>query len=244
MAWFDDGDYDDFDRQANFDPGYDVVEGVAVIPVTGTLVQKMGGVRPFSGMCGYNMIRAAFLCAIEDPEVKAILLQIDSPGGECSACFDLVDEIFNARGVKPIWAICDEVAYSAAYAIASAADRITVPRTGGTGSIGVIALHVDLSKALESGGLAVTFIQFGARKSDGWPEKPLSDEAFARFQSDVDTMGNLFVETVARNRGLSVEAVRDTEASTFLGAAGVEVGLADVVMAPDAAFRALLSTLP
>lgn len=225
------------------DRGYDLIAGVAVIPVTGTLVQRLGTLRPFSGMMGYDGIRQNFLTALTDPEVQAIALDIDSPGGEVAGCFDLVDAIYAARGEKPIWAILDENAYSAAYAIASAADHITVPRTGGTGSIGVICMHVDWSRALDANGLTVTFIQYGDRKADGHPEKPLDPAALARFQADIDTMGELFVTTVARNRGLPANVVRGTEAATFLGDAGIALGLADAVMAPDAAFRALLDQI-
>jgi capsid assembly protease len=223
--------------------GYDVVAGIAVVPVVGTLVQKLGTLRPYSGMTGYDGIRQNFLTALGDPDVEAIVLDIDSPGGEVAGCFDLVDTIHAARGLKPIWAILDESAYSAAYAIASAADRITVPRTGGTGSVGVICMHVDFSKALDKAGIAVTLLHYGARKADGSEVLPLSDEALARFQADIDTMGELFVSTVARNRGLGEDAVRATEASTYLGAAGVKIGFADTVMAPDEAFRALLEEL-
>jgi signal peptide peptidase SppA len=222
---------------------YDVVEGVAIIPVWGTLVQRTGAVAPVSGITGYDSIRSAFLAALDDSAVRAIALDIDSPGGSVAGCFDLVDTIYGMRGQKPVVAILSENAYSAAYAIASAADLITVPRTGGTGSVGVICMHVDFSKALEQAGIAVTLITYGSRKAEGNEFSPLSDGALARFQADVDKMGALFCETVARNRGISVAAVTATEASTFLGAAGVELGLADAVMAPDEAFKALLAEL-
>ena len=223
--------------------GYEVVAGVAIIEVYGTLVQKLGSLRPWSGMTGYDGIRQNFLMALSDPDVKAIMLDIDSPGGEVAGCFDLVDAIYRARGKKPIWSILNECAYSAAYAIASAADRITVPRTGGVGSIGVIWMHMDWSKALTGAGFKVTFITYGESKSDGHPEIPLSPEALARFQGDIDMMGELFVTTVARNRNISAKAVRDTQAATYLGAAGVSRSLADDVLAPDAAFRALLAEI-
>lgn len=223
--------------------GYDVVAGVAIIQVSGTLVQKLGSLRPYSGMTGYDGIRQNFLMAISDPAVKAVMLDVDSPGGEVSGCFDLVDAIYRARGKKPIWAILNESAYSAAYAIASAADRIYLPRTGGVGSIGVIWMHMDWSQALTSAGLKVTFITFGETKADGHPEIPLSGEALARFQADIDTMGALFVSTVARNRNIPEQSVRDTQAATYMGAAGVSQGLADGVLAPDAAFRALLAEI-
>jgi signal peptide peptidase SppA len=223
--------------------GYEVVGGVAIVQVCGTLVQKLGTLRPYSGMTGYDGIRQNFMTAMADPDVKAIMLDIDSPGGEVSGCFDLVDAIYKARGTKPIWSILNESAYSAAYAIASAADRIVVPRTGGVGSIGVIWMHMDWSKALTSAGFKVTFITYGDLKADGHPEIPLSEDARKRFQDDITTMGELFVSTVARNRNISAKAVRDTQAATYLGAAGVSQGLADEVMAPDAAFRALLAEI-
>lgn len=222
---------------------YAVVAGVAVIPVLGTLVQKSGFLQPYSGMTGYDGIRANLSMALADPEVGGILLDIDSNGGEVMGLFDLVDAIHDARTEKPIWSALSEVAYSAAYAIASATSRIAVPRTGGTGSVGVVAAHVDFSKALAKEGIAVTLIHYGARKVDGNEFEPLSAAALARFQADVDEMGDLFVTTVARNRGLSYQEVRDTEASTFLGAAGVDIGFADAVMAPDEAFRALLKEI-
>jgi capsid assembly protease len=211
MAYWDD---DDEPRHRSYDPGYDMAEGVAVVPVCGTLVQKTGYLRPYSGLTGYDGIRQSFLTALADPDVEAIVLDVDSCGGEVAGCFDLVDTIYAARGQKPIWAILNEAAYSAAYALASAADRIYVPRTGGTGSIGVVCCHVDWSQALSKAGVSVTFIQYGAQKTYGSSEKPLDDDARQRFQADIDTMGELFVSTVARNRGLGADAVRATQAGT------------------------------
>lgn len=239
MSDWDDDDDSTFTRQAR-DTGYDVVEGVAVIPIQGTLVQKLGTLRPYSGMTGYDGIRACFLQALNDSEVKAICLDIDSPGGEVAGCFDLVDVIYASRGSKPIWAILSESAYSAAYALASAADKIIVPRTGGVGSVGVIVMHVDWSQKIKSDGLQVTIITYGDRKAESNPYEPLSETARKAIQSDIDEMGRLFVSTVSRNRGIAERTVRDTEAACFLGADGVQLGLADQVSSPDAAFRDLL----
>jgi capsid assembly protease len=240
-----DGDYGaPSARGAQDEPhGYDLIEGVACIPISGTLVQKNGSLRPSSGMTGYDGIRQNLMVALGDDAVRAIVLDIDSPGGEVAGCFDLADAVFAGRKVKPIWAILSESAYSAAYALASAASRIIVPRTGGTGSIGVIYMHVDMSKLLAKEGLTVTLLQYGARKADGADVLPLAPEAKQRFQADIDRMGDLFVATVARNRRLAASAVKAQEAGTFLGAAGIAAGLADAVMAPDEAFAALLKSL-
>nr|WP_240912920.1 S49 family peptidase [Yersinia massiliensis] len=237
--WDDEGD--DFFSRKGRDCGYDVIEGIAVIPIQGTLVQKLGTLRPYSGMTGYDGIRASFLTAMNDDAVKGICFDIDSPGGEVAGCFDLADEIYAARGAKPIWSILSENAYSAAYALASSADKIIVPRTGGVGSIGVIVMHVDWSQRIKSDGVQVTIITFGSRKAESNPWEPLSEEAKKAIQSDVDEMGRLFVSTVSRNRGIAERTIRDTEAACFLAADGVQLGLADQVASPDVAFRDLLT---
>lgn len=226
--------------------GYDVMMGIARIEICGTLVAKNEMLRPYSGMTGYDGIRQNFLTALQDERVRAIALEIDSGGGEVAGCFDLVDMIYEAKGIKPVWAILNECAFSGAYAIASAADRITVPRTGGVGSIGVVWAHYDFSQALTDAGVKVTFVQRGDRKVDGAPEIPLSSEALKRIQAEIDTVGEIFEATVARNRalaGLSTASIRDMQASTFLGAEGVTLGLADEVAAPADAYGALLESL-
>ncbi|MDH4745832.1 S49 family peptidase [Sphingomonas sp. CBMAI 2297] len=234
-------------RSRSADPGYDLVAGVAIIPVSGTLAQKTRSLRPYSGMTGYDGIRQAFLTARADEQVRAIALDIQSGGGAVAGLFDLVDTIHAARGDKPIAAILSEVAYSAAYVLASAVDpgRIYVPRTGGTGSNGCICMHVDMSKAITQAGLKVTFItsEGADRKTDGHSEIPLSADAYDAIKADVDAMGDLLHETVGRNRGLAASKVRGQQAATFMGAAGITAGLADAVMAPDAAFRALLAEI-
>lgn len=223
--------------------GYDVVRGVAVVPVEGTLVHKSSHLRPYSGMLGYNAIAQNFLTALDDDSVQAIVLACNSPGGEVSGCFDLVDLIYNSRGRKPIWAILDDMAYSACYAIASAADFRTVPRTGGAGSVGVITMHADLSKMLKGQGIDVQIFQYGDQKADGNEFNPLSPEVRGRIQANIDTMGRLFDATVGRNLNISPAKVKACQAGTYMGNACVDVGFVDAVMAPDEAFRTLLAEL-
>ena len=221
---------------------YEVVDGVAIVPVEGTLVAKLG-LDPWSGMTGYDGIRAKVMAAADADDVRAIWLDIDSPGGEVSGLYDLVDEIYALREAKPIWAVLSDTAASAAYAIASAAHRIVVPRTGLVGSIGVITMHVDWSRALDSDGVTVTLIAAGRHKTDGNPFEPLPDAVRADIQADIDTVAALFHETVARNRGLGVDAVRGTEARIYLGPQGVDLGLADAVQSETQAWLDLHSQL-
>lgn len=236
-AW----DKEDADDGATYsEPGYEVEMGVAKIDVDGTTVMKLGSLRPYSGMTGYDGLRQNVMEALQDSRVKAIMLDIDSPGGEVSGLFDFVDFLAWANTQKPVFAVLTESAYSAGYAIASAARRIYVPRTGGTGSIGVLWMHCDFSQAIKDKGVAVTFVTRGLLKTDGAEELPLSAEARARAQADIDTIGGIFEATVAQNRGLSSTKIRDMQAGTFLGAESVLVGLADEVLAPDAAFQDIL----
>lgn len=239
--WF--GEDEDFSRESKPDPGYDLVQGVAVINIAGTLVHRSSSIRPYSGTLGYNAIRTAFLGALADNEARAIVLLCNSPGGEVSGCFDLVDTIYSSRGDKPITAICDDMAFSACYALASAADSIVVPRTGGVGSIGVVTMHADWSKALAGAGVSVHIFQHGDRKSAGNPYTPLSKVDKAEIQADIDNLGDLFDETAARNRGVSVASIKEMQARCYMGAAGADAGLADAVMAPDEAFQVLLAEL-
>jgi signal peptide peptidase SppA len=227
-------------RQSGERP-YTVVAGVAVVPIRGALTH--GAAWWWSDCSTYDGIRRNIAGAVADAEVRAIALHVNSPGGDAQGCFDLADAIYAVRGEKPIWAILDENAFSAAYALACAADVITVPRTGGTGSIGCIMLHADITRMLEEAGIKVTTIQYGAQKSDGYPTTPMNGAALARAQAMIDGMGEMFVAMVARNRKMSAKAVRATEAGIFIGADGVAAGLADKVLSPDEAFLALVDSL-
>lgn len=226
--------------------GYDILQGVAVVEVHGMLVQRLYSLRPYSGMTGYDGLRQNLLTALADPQVRAIALDLDSPGGEVAGCFDLVDTIFALRGRgKPIWGICAEGAYSAAYAIASACDRVVVPRTGGAGSVGVITMLADFSAALKEGGVTVHFVHYGERKAEVGRSRytGVTPALLDRVQAEIDEVGEIFTATVARNRGLTPAAVRAQQAATFMGQAAVDQGLADQVLPPDAAFRQLLGSL-
>lgn len=231
------------DWRARYRP-YNVNAGVLSIPVKGVLLHDFPWTFG-SYATGYDYVLKAFERGMADANVKGIAFVIHSPGGDVAGCFDAVDKMHSAKGTKPIRAFAHEYAYSAAYAIASLADKIVVSRTGGVGSIGVVTSHVDYSKMLETQGVKVTFIHFGAHKLDGNPYQALSADAKARMQARIDALGEVFVSTVARNRKMDAAKVRKTEAMTFTASEAISNGLADMVGPLDdavAAFAADLET--
>ncbi|MGD7175730.1 S49 family peptidase, partial [Ralstonia pseudosolanacearum] len=173
----------------------------------------------------------------------AILLDVDSPGGESGGVFDLADRIRAAAAIKPVWAAANDMAFSAAYALACAASRVFVSRTGGVGSIGVIAMHVDQSVKDAKDGVRYTAVFAGARKNDLNPHEPITDEAQAQLQAEVSRIYRLFVATVGSYRGLSAEAVTATEAGLFFGQDAVAAGLADAVGTFEDALAQLTASL-
>lgn len=209
-------------------------EGIAVIPIHGSLVKRSLGMEAASGLTSYGEIATMLDAALADPQVSGILLDIDSPGGEASGSFELARRVREVAAQKPVWAVANDAAYSAAYAIAASARRLFVTETGGVGSIGVIALHVDQSVKDAKDGYLYTAITAGAHKNDYSPHEPLSDAAKTELQREVDRLYAIFTEHVAAMRGLDLDAVRATEAGLFFGTNAVTQGLADGVQTLDA----------
>jgi ClpP class serine protease len=147
--------------------------GIALIPVYGTLVRRSLGLDAASGLTSYGQVAAMLDAALADASITGILLDIDSPGGEAGGVFELAQRIRAASAVKPVWAVASDSAFSAAYAIASAASRIYVSQTGGVGSIGVIAMHVDQTARDAQDGYRYTAVTAGAHKNDFSPHEPL-----------------------------------------------------------------------
>ncbi len=221
--------------------GYQLTDaGIGVIDIFGALIHRGGFKADSTYLEGYDRIAARLDAALDDPAVKAILLQIDSPGGEVAGAFQLAEQIHAARGRKPIAAVASDCAASAAYLIASAADTVSVTRTGMVGSIGIVTCHADLSRALDQQGIAITCIYAGAHKADGNPYQPLPPEVVAQIQADVDHYYNLFLNTVAGYRPQTpADALRATEARTYIGPQALSAGLADFIETPDQALARL-----
>lgn len=223
---------------AGDDREYSVIDGIAVIPVQGTLLKKESFMSAWSGSSSYEQIQRQVANAVADAGVSAILLDIDSPGGETSGCFDLADYIFSVRGEKPVWAVANDIALSAAYAIASSTSKIYLNRTGAVGSIGVYALHMDQSGFDKDLGVKYTYVFAGARKVDANPHEALSDRAASDIQDEVDREYGIFTDTVARNRKATKKEIVGTEASVLWADNAIPL-LADELGTLDDAMMAL-----
>jgi ClpP class serine protease len=220
-------------------------DGIAIVPIVGPLLTRGDWLTALLGATDYGALGRTLETAFADPSARAVVLEMDSPGGEVGGLFDLVDRIGALResSGKPLWAVAGEAALSAAYAIASAADRLYVTRTAELGSIGIVAAHVDESGADAMAGRKWTLVHAGARKTDGNPHEPLSDRALATIQADVDALHAEVCALVARNRRMTPEAVRATEAAIWRGKIGIAAGFADRLGTLDHALADLAAGL-
>jgi len=208
---------------------YPVQEGVAVIDIAGLLANEPSLFDAILfGATAYGQILDEVEQAIADPEVRAVLLRVNSPGGDSENAFETAAALRELARQKPIWAVADNSMFSAAYLLATAAERIYVPEfTGGVGSIGIYAEHLDWSEYNRKLGVKVTYIAEGEGKTDGNPNEPLSEAARAALASEVARLYGLFVRAVAAQRGLSEEAIRAMGAALKYGPEAVAAGLVD-----------------
>ena len=216
-------------------------QGVAVIPVTGSLINRFGS--SYGWITGYNFIRSQVAAAGLDPEVTAIVFDMNSYGGEAAGCFECAADIPRLANGKPTLAVVDSNCYSACYALASQCDRIAVTPSGGVGSVGVVSMHVDISKMLDNWGVEVTFIYAGDHKVDGNMFEPLPDEVRADMQASIDKMRQNFAELVAKGRKMDVQAIIDTQARCYRADDALRLGLIDAIATPQMEVLALLGEL-
>lgn len=221
-------------RRTNARPNQNGGE-IAVIPICGILIPRADGFSEISGAMSTQRIGEVFRQAVADPGVSAIVLDVDSPGGMAMGTPELADLIYQSRGTKPIIAVANAEACSAAYWIATAADELVVTPSGEVGSVGVLAAHTDRSVENEMAGRRVSYISAGKYKTEGNPHEPLSEEARSHFQAQVDDIYTSFVKGVSRNRKVSVEQVRSGfgEGRTMLARQAVAAGMADRVATLD-----------
>lgn len=218
---------------------YRIEDGVALINIHGELVNRGAYIGAVSGLTSYEGLEASLRAARDDSAVRAIVLDMNSPGGAAAGAMETADLVRKISQDKPVVAFVNALAASAAYAIASGASRIIATPSATLGSIGVVWMHMDRSAQLDRSGVKTTLITAGAYKADGNPFASLPDDARSRIQSQIDSVYSLFIETVAAHRGISTEDIRKTEAGVFMGRAAVVAGLADDIGGIDDVFAFL-----
>jgi len=213
---------------------------VAVVSLSGYLTQKP---NIFSFLFGGTSVQAfarEIVSALGDQSVGAVVMDVDSPGGEVHGMTEAAQIIRAARGMKPLLAAVNPFATSAAYWLAAQADEIAITPSGLTGSVGCFTYHVDESGALDQAGLKVTLVRHGARKNETNAAEPLAEAARAALQARVDYFGELFENDIARGRSskarkVSAEAVRSTygEGAVMTAPEALAAGMVDRVATID-----------
>jgi len=204
-----------------------VDDGIGIVCIDGPLDHKGG-----SWFDDYECIVQRYKDLMFDDQVRAVLLKIDSPGGDAAGLNETANAMIRCKleAKKPVYAYADEGAYSAAYALACAADFIVLPEPGGLGSIGVIAALVSFVRQTEEAGIDLELVYNGDYKTDGNPDAPITDQSRKHLQRRVDQLAGIYHELVAGSRGMSVAKVRALQADTFYGYDALDAGLADDVM--------------
>lgn len=208
---------------------------VAIMPLRGVMANRASMLGDISGATSSEALQRALKSVRDDDGIKAVVLDVDSPGGSVQGTEELADTIASFKDRKPIIAQVNANCASAAYWVASAADEIVVTPTGWVGSIGVLTAHDDISAALEQEGIKRTLIASADYKTEASSIFPLSDEARAHMQGQVDAYDRIFVDRVAAGRGVAASAVRDQfgKGRMVMAKLAVEAGMADRVATMD-----------
>jgi len=211
-------------------------DGVAVVPLTGPMFRRANLLTEVSGATSTEAFAQDFRAALEDPSVRAVVLDISSPGGEAAGVNEVASAIHQARGMKPIVAYVGDLAASGAYWIASAADRIVMDATASVGSIGVVTRYV---KNPDRPGVRVTEIV--SSQSPNKRLDPETDAGKAAIQKQVDAMAQVFVEAIARHRGVSAAHVMEKfgQGGMEIGRHAVQLGMADALGSLDSVLAGL-----
>lgn len=228
----------------SINPAY---EGVGIVSVVGSLVNRGAWIGTNSGLVSYEGITAQLNAAAADDEVHSIALDIDSFGGEATGMFAVAERVrFIDQNIKPVVAVINDVACSAGYGIASGAREIIVSPTSMVGSIGVVLLHLDRSGEMAQKGIKPTFVYAGKHKVDGNPFGPLSEQVQKDLAAEIEDFYSLFVASVAMGRGdrLTEEDARATEARVYTGQKAIDIGLADRIASFDAVLTELATEQP
>ena len=229
---------------ANEQGSYEVVEGVAVLPISGVIFPKANLMTQISGGASAQLLMRQVQAAGDDPKVRGLILSIDSPGGNVLGTPELAQAVRQVAAIKPTVTHSDGMLASAAYWIGSAANAIYVSGpTVEVGSIGVVMTHRDVSAAEQKAGVRTTHITAGRYKRMGHSSAALDTESEAYLQSRVDHVFSVFVDALSENLGVSVEAMLEHAADgrLFIGQQAIDAGLVDGVSTLDALIEQMAS---
>lgn len=216
----------------NQSQGYQVQDGAALIPLRGVMAPRMNLMSQVSGGTSTELFARDVQAALSDPQVKSIVLLVDSPGGSVGGTQAAAAAVMAARGVKPIATYSDGTMASAAYWVGSAADRVYISSgVDQVGSIGVVASHVDVSQREAQLGMKTTEIVAGRYKRIASQYGPLTESGRQSIQDQVDYLYSLFVGDVAAQRGVSTDKVLVDMADgrVFIGQQAIDAGLVDAI---------------
>ena len=221
-----------------------VAHGLAVIPVHGCIAPRINALTDFSGGTTFEGLTRDLDRAMADPQVKSILLDVDSPGGSVLGASEFARRVMAARTKKPITASIHFTGCSAAYWLASCATDIAAAPSASTGSIGVMTIHEDLSESLKLAGIKETYIGSTPQKTDGNPAEPLSDTARAELEACVMAHYKRFLNDVALGRGSTDAKVADAygRGAVVLADQALAVGMVDRVATFEETVARLLPT--
>lgn len=216
-------------------------DGVGVIPVHGSLINRFGGSWGF--VTGYNFIRRQMNLMLDDDDVEQIVFDVNSPGGEAAGCFELAREIMASRRVKDSLGIVDALAASGGMAILAGPTRAYAIPSARIGSIGVYRQHISVEGALKDAGVKITFAQAGEHKTDGQPYKDLPEAVLKEWTADVEKTWDDFIDLVAEGRGMSAEDVRATQARVYRADEALAKGLINAVKTTTDAVPAFVAEM-
>lgn len=205
--------------------GCQIIDGVGIIPVRGSLLQHRNWLWEIFGFTSYELIELQAKAMSADENVRVILMDFDTPGGLASGCFDTARMLKAVD--KPMIGAVHDMACSAGYALISSCDEIYSTETGDSGSIGVYTLHADFTRALDRDGIELTMVRAGERKARGGPYERADKKTMVKKQSSVERTWDMFVKLVSDHRNLAAQGIYDLEGDWFDADESMKHGLID-----------------
>ncbi|HEX5013005.1 MAG TPA: S49 family peptidase, partial [Candidatus Limnocylindrales bacterium] len=212
---------------------------IGVVPIHGVIEHRSSWLMEIFGGASVETISAQLRAAVADPDVRAVVLDIDSPGGSVAGITELAEEIRAARKVKRVYAVANTTMASAAFWLGAQASAVYATPSAQVGSIGIFGVHMDFSRALDAEGITATVFTAGEHKAEESPYQPLTDDAKAEIQARTDAYYDQFIGDVAKGRGVTAAKVKADygQGRVLMPAAALEAGMIDGIETFDDVLR-------